>query len=76
MNETVETGWLIELQTNDGAKWWTAADPMFTRDSWQAVRFSRREDAERVIGMFRDINDHQFWDEAYATDHMWILGEP
>ncbi len=70
----VETGWMIELQSNDGAKWWTAVEVdglVFSRDPNKGVRFSRKEDAELVIQAMRDREEHQYWDEAYATDHMW-----
>lgn len=44
---TEETGWLIELPGTQGMPvWWTAAG--WTKDSLQAVRFCRREDAERT----------------------------
>lgn len=42
-----EIAWLIELPGTQGMPvWWTAAG--WTKDSLQAVRFSRREDAERT----------------------------
>ena len=46
-----ESGWLIELPTSTGPKWWTA-ETMTGRwesDSTLAVRFSRKQDAEAVI---------------------------
>jgi len=45
-----ETGWLIE---KDNIEWWTGSG--WTQDSYEAVRFARKEDAERVIFGFPAI---------------------
>lgn len=68
--KTDEVAWLIELkpsvsatptyygQTDEGVIGWTS-------DNLRAVRFSRREDAERVISC-------EAYTEAFACEHMWV----
>lgn len=74
-----ETGWLIERRNVRGeAQWleswigfndsgpeeWIDAD-RWTKDSLKAIRFARKEDAERVIKVFE-------WPGTSATEHMWV----
>lgn len=74
--DVVETGWLIEQQYAGRGVWWRATSECgrdWTTDACEAVRFSRREDAERVL---RGAGGHggklgAFWKGAVATDHMW-----
>ncbi len=61
-----ESGWLIELPTSTGPKWWTA-ETMTGRwesDSTLAVRFSRKQDAEAVIEALMLTG-------TKATEHLW-----
>ena len=60
-----ESGWLIEF-TGGAPSWWDGRGPdtgMF--DANEAVRFARREDAERVL----------YWivtrRPAIVTEHLW-----
>ena len=63
MNYLPEFGWLIEI---DGPMWWTgnAYPHTWTKDSLKAIRFARKEDAMRMIGI-------EYLPDAYATEHMW-----
>ena len=45
-----ETGWLIEIATPEGARWYTI-NSNFTNDSFEALRFARKIDAESGIVM-------------------------
>lgn len=62
------TGWLLELQVCGRAVWWRATERCgraWTTDAGEAVRFSRRRDAEAVglaLGM-------RGWS---ATEHEWV----
>lgn len=70
-----ETGWLIEQVIGGRAVWWRAraeCGRLWTVDANEAVRFSRKLDAERVIMARVD----PFMSGAFATDHMWIYEEP
>jgi len=70
-----ETAWLIEMPmaTFEGPPcWWTgdyrsgSLTKQWSEDSLDAVRFFRKEDAEKVIrGTLR-------LKEAIATEHQWI----
>jgi hypothetical protein len=58
-----ETGWLIQ---KDNIEWWTGSG--WTQDSYEAVRFARKEDAERVIFGFPAV-----WaSNSTATEHAWM----
>ena len=70
-----EAGWLVEHYASKRgeylAEWltgWPAFDDSapetWTKDSAQALRFARREDAEQVIQALG-------WTEARATEHVW-----
>ena len=60
-----ETAWLIEITTNEGAKWFSP-QRNFTNDPNNVIRFSRKCDAEAVIAI---LGLEQL--DAFATDHMW-----
>lgn len=55
----VEVGWLIEAPN---LMWWTGDG--WTFDSLQAVRFARRQDAEKMIKV-------QGLDGRFAVEHEW-----
>ena len=60
-----ETAWLIELPDPRGVVWWTGHG--WSKDSLQAVRFTRRSDAvatSKALG-------HS---ETVATEHIWDSG--
>jgi hypothetical protein len=67
----MKTGWLIEVfDYRERPLWWTAScwsGNEFSYDANEAVRFCRREDAERVIA-------GKGWKpEKYrATEHRWL----
>lgn len=64
------TGWLIEHWNSNGgiylSEWFDIKleDALWTKESNQALRFSRKEDAEAVINYFG-------WTEAMPTEHQW-----
>jgi hypothetical protein len=60
-----ELAWLIEMSFDGKAHWWYGSD--FIADAAQAVRFSRKQDADQVI-LERGLVD------AVATEHMWCSG--
>ena len=64
--------WLVESEP--GGLWWDGRfvsrgiDPrFFTRDPNEAIRFARREDAEKVASSSSALK---------ATEHMWIAAQP
>jgi hypothetical protein len=59
---TEETGWLVEAC--GGPLWWTGT--CWTADSWLALRFARKVDAESYI------RQQKMTAVAYATEHGWI----
>lgn len=63
----IERGWLIERRIGPQPTWAKADDTGFswTPDSLQAIRFSRRSDAEQVAAILGDDAD------AIVTDHQW-----
>ena len=84
-----ESGWLIEMKFGDGLLWWSGefdpADDDYQRarliarmvnDAGKAVRFARREDAQRVLDAMlaaRPCPIFQRAPELYsAQEHMWI----
>jgi len=76
LRSPVETGWLIELGTSVSAtpSWYCGDfDDCWTTDSLKAIRYARKEDAQRVI-------DSIGWTEAFPTEHQWLgykrTGEP
>jgi len=64
MSEKSETGWLIEIATDEGAKW-LHHDFGFSNDPEKAIRFCRKQDAEALMR----------WGlggiECVATEHTW-----
>lgn len=64
MGEKIDKGWLIEIATDEGAKW-LQHDFRFKADPHNAIRFSRKSDAEAVMA----------WGlggiECVATEHTW-----
>lgn len=72
-----EKAWLIEMPMatfNGPPCWWTgnyktgALTDQWSTDSLDAVRFSRKGDAERVIAGTLKLK------EAVATEHQWEGG--
>lgn len=59
------TCWLIE-EANKTAIYWWSGGPLSTTDAQQAIRFARREDAERVI---QHLPDGHFFK---AVEHVWF----
>lgn len=57
-----EAGWLVERQGLTGPLYWSGT--VFTGDAGEALRFSRRVDAERAIERLSLSN-------AVAAEHMW-----
>ncbi len=67
-----ETGWLIERQLGGRAIWWRATPTCgrtWTTDANEAVRFARKEDAQKVMFTWSD----PFFRGAIATEHMWCM---
>jgi len=64
---TEETAWLLELS---GPLWasFTDGDFKWTADANEALRFSRKEDAENFKASFRIT--------AQATEHTWYNHDP
>jgi hypothetical protein len=60
-----EEAWLIEISTDEGAKWYTV-NSNFTNDPDDALRLCRQKDAEAVIEILRM---HEL--DAFATEHIF-----
>lgn len=63
-----EIAWLIESTFYGPSRWWgfrEGFDETFTSDPNRAVRFARREDAERAIAL---LGGHMM----KATEHAWV----
>jgi hypothetical protein len=64
---STETGWLIERR-DYGIEYLTGEAsgyfPRWTEDSLEAIRFCRRVDAERIAGIFDDLDIH-------VCEHQW-----
>jgi hypothetical protein len=61
------TAWLVERQMEEGPAWLYVIDWFafgWTGDSLQAIRFSRRQDAEQLLKMLENY-------ECKATEHQW-----
>lgn len=54
--------WLIESEREGYPCWWNPVH--FTNDPMNATRFSRKEDAEDIIGVFE-------FDNSRATEHIF-----
>jgi hypothetical protein len=64
--ESFETGWLIERR-NPSPEWLYVPDWFgfkWTSDSFQAIRFCRREDAEQIARMLEN-------EDIHITEHQW-----
>jgi len=63
-----KVGWLIETNHIDGTPWWWNGklyeDDDWTKDSFEALAFASKEDAEKII---RQIG----WTTVTATEHRW-----
>jgi hypothetical protein len=75
MNYLPELGWLIERYVGDVTMWWTGESPAYdpvtwwrswTTDSLKAIRFARKEDAQRIIEF---LGNYAF--NAKPIEHMW-----
>lgn len=83
-----ETGWLIEMRFGDGLLWWSGefdrADDDYVRarliarmvnDAGKAVRFARREDAQRVLDAMLSARPCPIFGRAptlYSVqEHLW-----
>jgi hypothetical protein len=68
VREGEETGWVIEHGRSDPSRpeYWAATG--FDHDNLKAIRFARKEDAERVANCLGGG-----WPEGYhrIADHMW-----
>ena len=68
----VETGWVIEKGDSPVSKplYWTGAvNPLsWSDDHLEAVRFSRKEDAERFVEMCFDIEAEK---DSRICEHEW-----
>lgn len=65
----VEQAWLVEGKIGCVPRWWTGLGVQFS-DANSAIRFSRREDAERAIRSMLP-RDHVIVFEVRATEHQW-----
>lgn len=68
-----EYGWLVEGSEN-GRACWLKMGPIgfeWVTDSFQALRFSRKEDAEAVARFNQSILPDRFPGGIVATDHIW-----
>jgi hypothetical protein len=74
-----ETGWLLEQKLNGWSWWWTGTRiegcRIWTTDASRAVRFARKEDAERTRDVLRKYGVAGML-EAIATEHMWCPPPP
>lgn len=62
----IEFGWLIEFREANRPTWWDGRGPnTSTNDANDAIRFSRKQDAERVASL-------GFMKRKYIiTEHSW-----
>ena len=71
----VQFAWLIELPRDTGrTTWWDGRDvDTFTSDANDAVRFARREDAERVASWLvrRDHQPRAGLGRVIVLEHGW-----
>lgn len=60
-----ETGWLIELPTGSGAKWYTV-NGNFTNDPSESLRFARKVDVDAAIPLLglQELG-------VISTEHLW-----
>lgn len=77
-----EAAWLIECGKSESPSphplWWVGspmrqpACPWWTHDANRAVRFARKEDAERMIHVI-GLDDNA--SPAFASEHVFLRGE-
>ena len=60
-----EIGWLIERYQHSVLHYWTGDKDHWSMDSIGAVRFSRREDAEKMLSWYFD-------GKGKVAEHMWV----
>lgn len=63
-----ETAWLIESRFTPAPSWWTGTG--WSRDSLEAVRFSRSRDAEAATAALPDFHT------CFVTEHQWGFDGP
>jgi len=72
-----EIGWLIELRRLPKPSWWDGRGPdTFVLDALDAVRFSRKEDGERVLAW---MIKRELKSQCQVLEHGWApmpLPEP
>lgn len=72
-----ETGWLIEIMIMNRPQWFLAIGEKgaleFTLDSNRAIRFARKEDADRSIQNLINHCTMVFFNppKLIATEHQW-----
>lgn len=71
MNYLPERGWLIEIVYLWGSEWFDGKH--WTDDSNKALRFSRKQDAERAMYVFGMLDGNGL--PPVATEHMWVDNE-
>jgi len=66
-----ETAWLIESRFTPNPSWWMGTNhpAPWTRDSLQAVRFARKQDAEAARVSLPEVH------VAFVSEHQWGLGQ-
>ena len=69
-----EVGWLIEATSMQPVQWWCAGPhENFSPNAAEAVRFARKDDAEKVMEWLNlGIGGGTF----EATEHLWWGGKP
>ncbi len=70
-----ESAWLIESRYKNDVYWWKGKYFNFSFSPWssdslEAIRFSRKEDAEKVIKILSTVSNYDDY-SVYATDHVW-----
>jgi hypothetical protein len=76
-----ESGWLIEFISGP-SPCWMKADFKMTNNSSEAMRFSRKQDAEAFLEIFTDRSDKftlgKLLDKACysCTEHIWLAAAP
>ena len=73
-----QIAWLVEIQPEGGPRWWTgrgnewtsAVDGTKENPTCFAIRFARKEDAQRAIGYLLPDKGTAF--AAKASEHLWL----
>lgn len=73
------SAWLIELANNDGtvlapAHYFGLDERGWTTDHQTAIRFCRKEDAERAIQLLRGFIYTGTGEKVIPTEHRWDVG--